>query len=422
MLETYHFRRLLLFRSAVIAVELLVLTLAVYALDVQLPVLEIVLMIGIYAGFHLIAWLRLHQKLSASKMEFFLHLSLDVLMLAVLFYFSGGSTNPFVSLFLLPLVIVATILPRRYVWAMALIALACYSILMVMYVPLHNGVEMQHQHATQSASGFGLHVLGMWFSFLLGVGVILFFVATMAEALRQRDKKLAEAREKYLRDEHVIALGTMAAGAGHELGTPLGTIAVLTKEMQQEYRDQPALLTQIEILRSQVDRCKVTLGQLSASAGQLRAVSGQSEEIEPYMQNILSQWQEMHPETSLSAHLNGNAPAPMIVVDETLKQAFMNLLNNAAEASPEKISVKATWSMDELCVSIRDFGAGFSDTAMQEMGKAFFTTKKHGHGLGFYLAQAVFSRLGGHIEIANHPGGGACITTILPLHDLKVSN
>jgi len=416
----YHFRRLFFFRSVVIAVELAVLLLVVFGLGVNLPIPEILSMMAVYAVFNLLAWVRLRTGASASELEFFLHLSVDVLMLAVLFYFSGDSSNPFVSLFLLPLVIVAATLSRRYVWSMAAVALSCYTLLMVIYVPASNGKNMlMAEHSIQSISGFRLHVLGMWFSFLLGVGVILFFVTTMAEALRQRDQKLSEVREKYLRDEHVIGLGTMAAGAAHELGTPLGTIAVLTKEMEREYGDQPELLAQVEILRSQVDRCKVTLAQLSTSAGQLRAVGGHSENVESYLQDIIARWQDMHPETYIMVRLQGNDDAPMIVVDETLKQAFTNLLNNAVDASPKKIEVNAIWSSDELKVSIRDFGSGLSYIAMQEIGKPFFTTKMNGHGLGFYLAQAVVSRLGGTLDISNDPEGGACIVTRLPLSHLK---
>lgn len=419
MIGAYHFRRLILFRSLVISVELVVLLLAIYVLKVQLPVLDVLVMIGLYVAFNAYAWRSLRLGKLSTERAFFIHLSVDVFMLAVLFYFSGGSSNPFVSLFLLPLVIVATILPKQYVWAMSLIVLGCYTLLMLLYIPLH-GAGATHIHVVPATSGFGLHVLGMWFSFLFGVGVILFFVATMAEALRQRDRKLAEAREKYLRDEHVIALGTMAAGTAHELGTPLGTMAVLTKEMVSEYADQPELLRQIEILRSQVSRCKVALGQLSASAGQLRAENGRGESLAPYLKNLFSLWQQMHPHTPVAVTMGDSGACPMIVVDETLKQALMNLLNNAAEASPEGIAASASWTDEQLRLEIRDFGAGFSDDVMKGMGTPFFTTKQNGHGLGFYLAQAVVSRLGGGVELINHPDGGACITVLLPLHALKV--
>jgi len=305
----------------VISLELLLLAVAVFMLHVELPLLDILVMIGLYITFNGLTWVRLRKAVSRSELEFFIYLAVDVLMLAVLFYFSGGSSNPFVSLFLLPLVIVATILPKSYVWMMALIVLACYTFLMVVYVPLNDDMRIIMAHPTSRSSGFGMHVVGMWFSFLLGVGVVLFFVASMAEALRQRDKKLAEAREKSLRDEHMIVLGTMAAGVAHELGTPLATIAVVTREMERDHSDQPELLADIEILRSQMARCKVALGQLSASAGQLRAESGRGQSLEGYLQQMLGEWQKIHPNTALLVELAGQSH-PIIVVDETLNQAL----------------------------------------------------------------------------------------------------
>lgn len=421
MPETYNLKSLFVFRSAVLASELIVIGLAVFWLDVVLPIQSMLSVIAIYAMFNVMVWVGLHKGASVSANKFFLHLVIDVLALAALLYFAGGSSNPFVSLFLLPLVIVAATLPKRYVWAMAAVTLICYTLLMVINVPLTQEMAGHDHggHAMQGAAdNFGRHVLGMWFSFLLGVGLILFFVVTMADALRQRDKKLAEAREKNLRDEHMVALGTLAAGAAHELGTPLGTMAVLTREMELEYRQQPDLVEKIEILRSQVDRCKTTLGQISASAGQMKAESGRSVDVEHYLQQCLARWQEMHPDTTVSVSLNGSDPTPVIVVDETLNQAIINVLNNASDASPEKIEMKANWSHSELSLEILDFGEGLSQAAMEELGKPFFTTKKDGHGLGFYLAQAVVHRLGGEVKASNHKQGGACIHIRLPLNKL----
>jgi len=425
MIGTYNLKRLLVFRSAVIASQLAVIALAVRILSVDLPLNSILSIITVYAVFNLLVWLRLRKGVSASAGEFFLHLVIDVLALAALLYFSGGSSNPFVSMFLLPLVIAAASLPRRYVWAMAAVTLSCYTLLMVINVPLMPDMGGQdhsahggHAGHGSAASDFGLHVLGMWFSFLLGVGLILFFVVSMAEALRQRNKKLAEAREKNLRDEHMIALGTLAAGAAHELGTPLATMAVLTREMELDYSEQPDLVEKIDILRSQVDRCKATLGQISANAGQMKADSGCSEHVKQYLQQCIGRWQEMHPNTTISVSLNGSEPIPVIVVDETLNQAIINVLNNAADASPDRIVLNAEWSCDELSIEVRDFGEGLDSTAMQELGKPFFTTKADGHGLGFYLAQEVIRRLGGEVKIGNHGQGGASIRIRLPLNKL----
>ena len=422
MVGTYNLKRLFVFRSAVIASELAAVGLAVYALSVELPLHYIFSVIAVYALFNLFVWFRVGKQPSVSANEFFLHLVVDVLSLAALLYFAGGSSNPFVSLFLLPLVIVAATLPKRYVWGMAAVTLGCYTLLMLVNVPLtqemtghaHGG----HAGHTASTSNFSLHVLGMWFSFLLAVGLILFFVVSMAEALRQRDQKLAEAREKNLRDEHMVSLGTLAAGAAHELGTPLATMAVLTKEMEQEYK-QPELLESITILRSQVDRCKTTLAQISASAGQMKAESGHSEDVKSCLSHCISRWQELHPATSISVVLKGFEPAPTIVVDETLNQAVINVLNNAADASPNSIELSALWSAAELNLEIRDFGEGLSTEALQALGKPFFTTKKDGHGLGFYLASEVVRRMGGEMNISNHAEGGALVHIRLPLQKLK---
>jgi len=429
MIGTYNLRRLFVFRSAVIASELAVIALAVRVMAADLPLFYMLSVIAVYAVFNLSVWFRLGKGSAASANEFFLHLVIDVLALAALLYFSGGSSNPFVSLFLLPLVIAAATLPKRYVWAMAVVTLSCYTLLMVINVPLmpgmsgaesgaHAGHSTHMGHGAATSSDFGLHVLGMWFSFLLGVGLILFFVVAMAETLRQRDKKLAEAREKNLRDEHMVALGTLAAGAAHELGTPLATMAVLTREMELEYSQEPDLVEKIDILRSQVDRCKATLGQISANAGQIKADSGCSEDVKHYLQQCVSRWQELHLNTTISVALNGCEPIPVIVVDETLNQAIINVLNNAADASPEKIELHADWSADELTIDVRDFGEGLDSTALQELGKPFFTTKADGHGLGFYLAQEVMRRLGGEVKIGNHGQGGATVSIWLPLNKL----
>lgn len=422
MVGTYNLKRLFVFRTAVIASELAAVGLAVYGLSVALPLLYMLSVIGLYALFNAYVWLRLRKNPSASANEFFLHLVVDVLALAALLYFAGGSSNPFVSLFLLPLVIVAATLPKRYVWGMAAVTLGCYSLLMLIYVPLTTGMA-GHEHGGHAGhaapvADFSLHVLGMWFSFLLGVGLILFFVVSMAEALRQRDQKLAEAREKNLRDEHMVSLGTLAAGAAHELGTPLATMAVLTKEMEQEYRQQPELLENITILRSQVDRCKATLGQISASAGQMKAESGHSEDVKSCLNHCISRWQDLHPATSIVVTLTGVEPAPTIVVDETLNQAVINVLNNAADASPTRIELRAEWSAAELDLEIRDFGEGLSLAALEALGKPFFTTKKDGHGLGFYLASEVVRRIGGEMNISNHAEVGALVNIRLPLQKL----
>jgi len=118
------------------------------------------------------------------------------------------------------------------------------------------------------------------------------------------------------------------------------------------------------------------------------------------------------------ASIGGGEPVPVIVFDATLHQAIVNLLNNAADASPEKIELEASWAGNNLSLEVRDHGEGLSQTVMDELGNPFFTTKRDGHGLGFYLAQSVVRRLGGEISFGNHDRGGAFVHIELPLSKL----
>ena len=160
-----------------------------------LPFGPLLVVIAIFAALNLVTWLRLRWlERPVGEQELFLHLFSDVLILAALLYFSGGSTNPFVSLFLLPLTLAAAALPGRYTWAIAVSALVCYSLLMVWYYPL------PHRHGIN----FNMHVVGMWFGFVLSAILISYFAVKMSATLRERERALAQAREDALRDERLV--------------------------------------------------------------------------------------------------------------------------------------------------------------------------------------------------------------------------
>src|SRR3569623_1016608 len=151
---------------------------AATALDFSLPLPAVLTIIALFAIFNLATVLRLRRHATrVTEQELFLHLLSDVLILTALLHFTGGSTNPFVSLFLVPLTLAAAALPGRYTWAVAAAALCCYSLLMVWYVPL------PHQHG----DNFTLHVLGMWFGFVLSAVLISYFAVKMNATLRARE-------------------------------------------------------------------------------------------------------------------------------------------------------------------------------------------------------------------------------------------
>ncbi|MEJ2652599.1 MAG: ATP-binding protein [Gammaproteobacteria bacterium] len=405
-----NLRRLVVYRYVVLAGLIVGVAVAVYR-ELVLPLWPLSVVIGVFAALNLVTWLRLRwMKRPVREQELFLHLFGDVLILAALLYFTGGSTNPFVSLFLLPLTLAAAALPGRYTGAIAATALACYSLLMKWYFPL------PHQYG----GNFNVHVVGMWFGFVLSAILISYFAVKMSATLRERDRALARAREDALRDERLVALGTLAAGAAHELGTPLATMAVLAKDLESECAAMPELAEPFQVLRSQIARCKDTLAQLAVSAGQTRAEAGRDQALDHYLAQLVEQWRNGRSAVTVHRTWEGTRPAPHILADQTLTQAITNILNNAADASERDVEVIGRWDNRELRLEICDRGEGLSAAAQSHAGEPFFTTKPPGQGLGLglFLAQSTIRRLGGEVELVNRQQGGVCTRIVLPLPGL----
>jgi two-component system sensor histidine kinase RegB len=401
-------RRLWVLRNVEMLTQLAVIGLAIQVLGMPLPLPTLLTIIALLALLNLVTWMRLRHASTVSTNEFFLQVAGDVVALTGLLYFSGGSTNPFISLYLLPLVIVAATLPAKYAWRMAGLTIGCYSLLLFYYVPLPKAARVY-------LTDFHLHIFGMWFGFIVSVSLIIFFVMTMANTLRERDRILAETRERALRDEHLVALGTLAAGTAHELGTPLATMAVLAADLAQQYADTPDLGEKTRILREQTTRCKEILSTLSARTGEGRAESGRRLALDRYLETLLTEWHATRPDATLKRHLGGPRPAPHIVADKTLDQAIMNVLNNAADASVDSVEVNARWSPDRLEFDVCDRGPGLAPGTEARIGTPFFTTKQHGQGLGLFLARAVLNRFGGTLRHTGRDGGGTCARIILPV-------
>jgi len=417
-----NLERLFFLRCITIIIQSLTFASTYWILNIPLPWTEIIAVLSILSILNFATWIRLRRNLSVSNIEFFFQILIDVFALSALLYFSGGSTNPFVSLYLLPLTITAAVLPWAYTWLMAATTIGFYSLLLFNYVPL------PHDHK-EHMSEFDLHVSGMWLAFVLSTTLISWFVVKMSESIRERDKKLSEIREQALRDEQLIALGTMAAGAAHELGTPLATMAIVSKEIQNDHIENQDLQKSMGILRDQINQCKHTLTELLADAGQSRTEDASGQTVDLFLQDILEKWRLMRPTVKFTYVCNGDLPAPSIINTQPLSQSILNLLNNAADASietsiinsstgisVENIIINSDWTKKELHLEILDFGKGLSEEALERAGQAFFTSKdEHGFGIGLFLANANIERYGGSVHLTNYEKGGACTQVILPL-------
>ncbi|WP_407312295.1 ATP-binding protein [Pseudomonas sp. nanlin1] len=346
---------------------------------------------------------RLRTSLPVTELEYAVQLACDLLIHSVLLYYSGGSTNPFVSYYLVPLTIAAVTLPWLYSLILTGIALACYTLLLVHSFAL----------ATFPIARESMQIYGMWLSFALAAGVITFFAAKMAEELRRQDQMRAQRREEGLRDQQLLAVATEAAGAAHELGTPLSTMSVLLKEMRRDHPD-PALQDDLSVLQDQVKLCKETLQQLVRAAEANRRMAVVEQDVTAWLREALDRWHLMRPEASYRFHLGSDGPAPRLAPAPDLTQALLNLINNAADACPDDLQVRVSWDDEDIFIVIRDHGPGVPLAIAEQIGKPFFTTKGKGFGLGLFLSKASVTRAGGSVKLYSHEEGGTLTELRLP--------
>ena len=218
-------RRAVILRWWLLAAVTLAVLSAPTLLDIALPQAPMFGVLALMAFFNGYVQWRAVDDEPVSASELFGQLCVDLVALAILLYLSGGAANPLISFLLVPVAMAALSLPGALTAAVALLAIGFYSLLMWQFLPLP---------VADAARATRLHLGGMWLTFVVSATMIAWFVARMTASIRERDSRLAAAREQALRDERMVALGALAAGAAHELGTPLATMAVVAGELERD--------------------------------------------------------------------------------------------------------------------------------------------------------------------------------------------
>ncbi|MDD5463306.1 MAG: ATP-binding protein [Methylococcales bacterium] len=436
---------LFILRNLMMGGEGMLIILSTFGLNIHLPEQQLWLVVAATGALNIYTSMRLETDDPVTDLEIFSQITADVFAIAALLYLTGGASNPITWVFLLPLIITAILLPQAYAWYMVILTTSLYTMLIAFNIPLpsiephmpdptpllHSDMEnyqmLQHAHIMNDKSYFSLHMFGMWFGFVFSAGLVAFFVVELARTLKEQERSLAEARENALRDERVIALGTLAASAAHNMGTPLGTIAIVAHELEREYPSHryPDLYEKMLIIQQQINRCKETLSVMSASAGEMRAESGSVIPVAEYIDSVINQWRTHKPTAKLNCIIDPDvADEAKIIAERTLTHSIINILNNAAEASPSEqgIEFHATWDTSSMIIKIRDFGPGFPSDLVKFAGKNPVVSKKRGLGVGLFLTYSTINRLGGKISLCNSEPAGACVEITLPLLKTETDN
>jgi len=394
---TLAVQRLCALRWWLIAGECLAILAAQPLLQVALPRGPMLLVLLLQAGANGLLRRRIKAFARLAERDLFVQLLIDMLALSVLMLLSGGAANPLISLLLVPVAIAALSLSPKRVLIIASLSVLAYSALNFAYLPLPIG---------DVARAARLHLAGMWLTFVASVVLLAWFVVRLTASIRQRDAELAAAREQTLRDEQMIALGTLAAGAAHELSTPLSTIAVLAGELGGEARLDATMQADIALLQKQVATCKAIISRMTDQTGVGRLESVVPVNAVQWLRAAHTRWLEQRPGVSSRLHFESPDPAPSIIADPTLEQALLSLFNNAANAG-STVTVTARWPDGWLSIEVRDDGPGLPTNVIENAGRAPLPPHASGSGLGLYLAHAAIGRLGGQLRLYNDHGGVA---------------
>lgn len=390
-------QRLGLVRFLLVAVEGALLLLSQLPGLLRLPLAAMALVLGLQLALALLLAWRAPRLGGVPAAEAFTHLLADAAAIATLVYLSGGYANPFISLLLVPLLLAATLLPARLIWAMTGAVALAYTLLMRYYQPL--ALDMT------GAEAVNLHLLGMWLNFLITAGLIALFVARLTAALRARDLALAEARERALRDERLFTLGMQAAAAAHDLATPLATLGLTLDELAQTYAGDDELLPELNAMTQQVARMRDVLAALRRAAQADGGTGAQPRPAPVWLAELLQHWRDLRATGSVELLREGRGEPPVLGDEPLLNAALVTLLNNAADAAQGPVTVRLDWDARNLDLEVLDRGPGLSASV----------AKPEGWGVGLLLARTAVEHLGGSLRLAPREGGGLRAWLRLPL-------
>jgi two-component system sensor histidine kinase RegB len=400
---------------------------AYWVIGIDLPIGWCLAVIALSAWINVVLRIRYPASQRLKSSYAFMMLGFDVLQLSALLYLTGGLENPFAFLLIAPVAVSASTLRLRITAALGLMAITLATLLTSFHHPLpwfhHSNLLLPFPY-----------VMGVWAALVSSILFIGFYSWRTAEEARRMSEALAAAEMVLAREQKLSALDGLAAAAAHGLGTPLATIAVVTKELMRDAKPTDPHYEDVVLLRAQAERCRDILAELAARGEQIDIIVSRlpvshliEEVVAPHRLVAVPIEVRTGPAPDVTP---GSAAAvePVTQRNPGVLYGLGNLLENAVDFADTKVEVDARWSEGEIKIVIADDGSGFPPYVLEQLGEPFVTTRpaqsfrqeapdEHiGMGLGFFIAKTLLERSGATLALANRPAPqvGAVVTVMWP--------
>jgi two-component system sensor histidine kinase RegB len=382
-----------------------------FGLGFKLPLAACLLGIGVSAALNIALRLRLPRTYRLADGPAAALLAFDILQLSALLYLTGGIENPFVVLFLAPVMISAVSLPKRLTLAVAALMIACATGLTVEHMPLP---WYDSQHLTLPL----LYRFSIWVALVLGAAFIGIYAARVAEEARRLGDALTATELVLAREQHLTQLDGLAAAAAHELGTPLATIALVTAELRKQTSQTPSTKEDLALLAQEIARCRAILGKLTSLSEDSDGLFDRMK-LSHLIEEVVEP--QRHFGVDVKVSREGDGPEPVCLRNPGIMYGLGNLVENAIDFARSEVCIRTDWSSHAVTVTIEDDGPGFSPDVLAHLGDPYISTRFDrrskteegaGLGLGLFIANTLLERSGATVKPANAepPQTGARVT------------
>jgi two-component system sensor histidine kinase RegB len=397
-----------------------------FALGYSLPILYCAIAIAISAGLNVVLALRYPPSHRLTNREATFYLAFDVLQLAALLYLTGGIANPFAVMFVAPVVIAASTLNLGNVLILAGIAFASVSLIGIVHRPLPwpAGEVLLLPQLYQS---------GIWTALVIGIGFTSVYAWRIASESARMSAGLAATQLALSREHRLAALGALATAAAHELGTPLGTIAVVARELEHSLPKNSPEVEDVRLLREQAERCRAIIARLANPEEALLGATARLP-LGAFLEDVADPHRGEDLEIRVTvAPPDKESPIPQVWRAPELLHGLGNIIENAADFANALVAVNAHWDEQYLYISVADDGPGFAPEIFEALGEPYITSRPGHHaldetdigpqgpldehegmGLGFFIAKILLEQTGGVVNAENPPDGGALVSIRWP--------